>query len=50
MLVPMPPRHDGKASHHTNDFFVLMKDHGAWKFLSSSYTTHPLENNLEKDE
>lgn len=31
------------ASHHTNDFFILMKDNGVWKILSGSYTTEPVE-------
>ena len=35
--------HDGKASHVTDDFFILMKDNGVWKILSGSYTGHPLE-------
>ncbi len=35
--------YDGKASHHTQDFFILMKDKDVWKFLSGSYTTLPLE-------
>ena len=35
--------YDGKPSHYTNDFFVLMKDNDGWKFLSGSYTTLPLE-------
>ena len=34
--------YDGEASHHTDDYFILMKDNGTWKFLSGSYTTHPL--------
>jgi len=34
--------YDGKASHHTNDFFILMKDNGVWKILSGSYTVEPL--------
>ena len=34
--------YDGNASHHTNDFFILMKDNGIWKILSGSYTTQPL--------
>ncbi len=38
--------YDGKASHHTNDFFILMKDNGVWKILSGSYTSQPL---LEDD-
>lgn len=37
--------YDGKPSHHTNDFFILMKDNGVWKFLSGSYTVHPLDDN-----
>ncbi len=36
--------YDGQPSHHTNDFFILMKDNGIWKFLSGSYTVHPLED------
>lgn len=36
--------YDGKPSHHTNDFFILMKDNGIWKFLSGSYTKHALED------
>jgi F0F1-type ATP synthase alpha subunit len=36
--------YDGVANYHTNDFFVLMKDNDAWKFLSASYTTLPLES------
>lgn len=35
--------YDGKPSHHTNDFFILMKDNDAWKILSGSYTAQPLE-------
>ena len=35
--------YDGKASHHTNDFFILMKDNDVWKILSGSYTAQPLE-------
>ena len=35
--------YDGMASHRTNDFFTLMKDHGTWKILSGSYTTLPLD-------
>ena len=34
--------YDGKASHHTNDFFILMKDNGIWKILSGSYTVEPI--------
>jgi len=34
--------YDGKANHHTNDFFILMKDNGVWKILSGSYTVEPL--------
>jgi hypothetical protein len=30
------------ADHHTQDFFILMKDHGAWKILSGSFTSEPL--------
>jgi hypothetical protein len=33
----------GIPSHHTNDFFVLMKDNAVWKILSGSFTTQPLE-------
>ena len=35
--------YDGNPSHHTSDFFVLMKDNAVWKILSGSYTAHPLE-------
>jgi len=34
--------YDGIPSHHTNDFFILMKDNGVWKILSGSYTSQPL--------
>jgi hypothetical protein len=34
--------YDDVASHHTNDFFILMKDNGVWKILSGSYTTQAL--------
>ena len=34
--------YDGIASHHTNDFFILMKDKGVWKILSSTFSTLPL--------
>lgn len=34
--------YDDVASHHTNDFFILMKDNGVWKILSGSYTTELL--------
>lgn len=34
--------YDGKASHHTNDFFILIKDNDVWKILSGSYTVEPL--------
>ncbi len=30
------------AHHHTQDFFILMKDNGVWKIFSGSYTTQPL--------
>ena len=33
---------DGIASHHTNDFFILMKDKGVWKILSGTFSTLPL--------
>ena len=33
---------DGIASHHTNDFFILMKEKGIWKILSSTFSTLPL--------
>jgi len=35
--------YEGKASHHTNDFFILMKNNDIWKILSGSYTAHSLE-------
>jgi len=35
--------YDGIPSHHTSDFFILMKDNDAWKILSGSYTAQPLE-------
>jgi hypothetical protein len=31
------------ANHHTNDFFILMKDNGVWKILSGSYTSQPIK-------
>lgn len=34
--------YDGIASHHTNDFFILMKDKGVWKILSGTFSTLPL--------
>lgn len=35
--------YDGIPSHHTSDFFILMKDNDVWKILSGSYTAQPLE-------
>lgn len=39
--------YNGKPSHHTNDFFILMKDSDVWKILSGSYTAQPLENDRQ---
>ena len=34
---------DDIPDHFTDDFFILMKEDGEWKFLSGSYTSYPLE-------
>ena len=34
---------EGVPSHHTHDFFILIKEAGKWKIFSASYTTLPLE-------
>lgn len=36
--------YDGTPSHHTSDFFILMKENDAWKILSGSYTARPLDS------
>ena len=38
---------EGVPSHHTHDFFILIKEEGRWKIFSASYTTLPLESEGE---
>ena len=36
---------DGQAVSHNIDFFTLVREDGAWKFLSASYVAKPIHSN-----